>query len=344
MSTYRNPICIFGKYMKNNLPLMLAPLNYPLSNPQITRNINKHWNPKFKKERREKVIKIELPDFDKNRHGDVTEEEMRTRMKEMGLFPQKPMEEKPIYLSCSPNIFESYVAPEGDGKFSNLSKEGVKQKFEFLEKKGKSYMAIKKIKSFDGEFAVGTFPGRALEIYIKAHEALAAKDQDALMQYVTETAHGLMVDNLMDKTVRWKFLQSLEPARVVHARQTYLLKKENIYGQVTVRFHTQQILSVYDRFGRLMQGSDILRKDVLEYVVFENHLANEYGKWRIHGKIIPKWMSSKEVGGKTYIKPKSTEEEELTPSTQPDSEYVSETVSPESLGDKNVKGTTAEVR
>ena len=30
-------------------------------------------------------------------------------------------------------------------------------------------------------------------------------------------------------------------------------------------------------------------KDVLEYCVFEKHLSNLYGSWRIHGKIIPEW-------------------------------------------------------
>lgn len=53
-----------------------------------------------------------------------------------------------------------------------------------------------------------------------------------------------------------------------------------------------------------MQGSEILRKDVLEYVVFEKHLANEYGCWRIHGKIIPTWMSPTNVVESTYVLPK----------------------------------------
>lgn len=48
-----------------------------------------------------------------------------------------------------------------------------------------------------------------------------------------------------------------------------------------------QCLAVYDRFGRLIYGSEVLAKDVLEYVVFEKHLSNEYGLWRLHAKIIP---------------------------------------------------------
>lgn len=109
-----------------------------------------------------------------------------------------------------------------------------------------------------------------------------------------------MRHNTVDKTIHWKFVKSLEPPRLVHARCTDLITKENVFGQVTVRFHTQQILAIYDRFGRLMHGSEILAKDVLEYVVFEKHLSNEYGLWRLHEKIVPNWMPPKEPVAKTY--------------------------------------------
>ena len=58
---------------------------------------------------------------------------------------------------------------------------------------------------------------------------------------------------------------------------------------------------VYDRFGRKMFGDPYVAKDVLEYVVFEKHITNLYGEWRLHGKIIPDWMPEKEPGRKTYV-------------------------------------------
>jgi large subunit ribosomal protein L45 len=89
-----------------------------------------------------------------------------------------------------------------------------------------------------------------------------------------------------------------------------MITKENVFGQITVRFHTQQILAIYDRFGRLMHGSEILAKDVLEYIVFEKHLSNEYGLWSLHEKIVPNWMPPKEPITKTYriFKEKVSEE------------------------------------
>jgi len=61
-----------------------------------------------------------------------------------------------------------------------------------------------------------------------------------------------------------------------------------------------QILAVYDRFGRLSHGSEVIAKDVLEYVVFEKHLANLYGIWRIHAKITPAWAQSEDLSPRTF--------------------------------------------
>lgn len=52
-----------------------------------------------------------------------------------------------------------------------------------------------------------------------------------------------------------------------------------------------------------------MRKDVLEYIVFEKHVANEYGVWRIHGKIIPSWMTPTDIAEGTYILPKEEQED-----------------------------------
>merc|ERR1719184_273018 len=116
-----------------------------------------------------------------------------------------------------------------------------------------------------------------------------------------------MTDELRKCTLRWQFLKSLEAPRVVHARCTDVITKDNIFSQVTVRFHTQQILAVYDRFGRLMHGHPHVAKDVLEYVTFEKHLANYYGKWRLHGKIIPDWLSAQRPS--SYLTQVITEDE-----------------------------------
>lgn len=194
------------------------------------------------------------------------------------------------------------MPPEGDGKMTSV-KGVIKEKAEFVEKKGKSWNAIRKIRNYEEDFEKEDFVQQAQDIYLKSHEAIASKDKRALRELVTERAYPEMIHNAKDKTIRWKFLKSLEPPKLIHARCTEMISKENIFGQVTVRFHTQQTLAIYDRFGRLMHGSEIVAKDVLEYVVFEKHLANLYGVWKLHDKIVPDWVPEREPRSLTYLVP-----------------------------------------
>jgi large subunit ribosomal protein L45 len=259
----------------------------------------KHWDPKWKKLRAVKVVKIELPSMNEKME-DLTQEEIRTKMKQRGLLPPRPYMERQFYVSSTGGTFEPYVPPEGDGKKSAISGVGAKQKVIQIEKKTKSMLAIRKIRTYEEDFEAAEFAARAQEIYNQAHQVLSEKNKYKLRELVTERAYPEMMHNIKDKTIHWKFLKSLEAPKVVHARCTDVITKENIFGQVTVRLHTQQMLAIYDRFGRLMHGSEILAKDVLEYVVFEKHLSNEYGVWRLHDKLIPEWTEEKQPAIITY--------------------------------------------
>ncbi|KAL0818737.1 hypothetical protein ABMA28_008068 [Loxostege sticticalis] len=270
---------------------------------------SKHWDPKFKKLRAKKFLKVDLPNFNED-FDTMSREKLRQKMKERGVLPPRPWMERPFYISATGGVFEPYVPPEGDGKASIVSASRAKQTVELLEKKSKSMMAIRKIKSFEEDFDSKQFAGIAQDIYIKAHESLANNDKRTLRLHVTEKAYPEFRHNALHKTIHWKFLESLEPPRVVHARCTDVISKENIFGQVTVRFHTRQQLAVYDRFGRLIHGSEILAKDVLEYVVFEKHLSNLYGTWRVHDKLIPDWMPPKDPSKLTRVQPEPEPEPE----------------------------------
>lgn len=263
----------------------------------------KHWDPKFRRERGKKFIKIELPDFDELRENEkLSVEEMRAKLKEKGIVPHRTWDEKPICISCTGSVFDPYVPPEGDGKITLTSKPGVQQKAEEWGKKGKSYLTLRKIRDFEYDFDVPQLANKCQEIYIAAHKALETMDEDNLHEFITERCYPEMVDNVKRKTVRWKFIESLEFPKVVHMRQESIMKKENIFAQATVRFHTRQTLAIYDRFGRLMHGSENTVKDVLEYVVFEKQLSNQYGAWRMHAKIIPDWQPPRDPIMKTYVK------------------------------------------
>ncbi|XP_013113533.1 large ribosomal subunit protein mL45 [Stomoxys calcitrans] len=311
LSLNRN--CI--KFLQHFRPGMLSPgVESLVQAQQVRHRQTKHWNPKFKKLRKLKFVKMDLPDFNE-KSSDLPKEELKKRMKERGYVPPRPWLERPFHISCTGGIFEPYVPPEGDGKKSFISTAGAKQKFEFLEKKSKSMLAVRKIRGYEEDFDTDNFASTAQDIYIAGHKYMAAKDKHKLREYITERCYPEMMHNVKDKTIHWSFLKSLEPPRMVHARVTDVISKENLFAQVTVRFHTQQLLAIYDRFGRLMHGSEIVAKDVLEYVVFEKHISNEYGRWRLHDKIIPDWLPPKQPAPITYQLIEETVEEEATTET-----------------------------
>ncbi|XP_020775775.1 39S ribosomal protein L45, mitochondrial [Boleophthalmus pectinirostris] len=202
--------------------------------------------------------------------------------------------ERPINIACTAGIFDPYIPPEGDARLSTLSKEGIKQRTEQIRQSAASQLAIRKIKENDPEFSSKTFAEKAQEIFIEAHNALSNFNKERLHSLVTERCYPEMTRGNRYKTIRWRFLESLEPPRVVHARCPDMVSKGNLYGQVTVRMHSKQTLAIYDRFGRLMLGGEDQPKDVLEYLVIERHLVNPYGSWRLHGKIVPSWAPAKD--------------------------------------------------
>lgn len=244
---------------------MLAQVNAQ----QVRYRRTKHWNPKFKKLRALKFIKVELPKFNEDKE-DLSEEQIRSKMKEMGVLPPRPWVERPFYLSATGGIFEPYVPPEGDGKISPITTQvihvelkiiilemklqlflilnvkllqGAKQKLQFLEKKTKTMLAIRKIRSFEEDFDAPVFCTHTENIYKQIHEAMANKDLEKLEDLVTERAYPEVIHNIESTTIHWKYLETIELPRIVHARCTDVISKDNLFGQVTVRFHTKQVKS-----------------------------------------------------------------------------------------------------
>jgi len=291
--------------LRNNLVFRTASSNTFSPQSRGTRRPNRHRDERFRALRAIRNVKIDLQDFEFERRrfrDEVTPEEMREKMKKLGLNPTSPWQEKPLYISSTGNTIDPYVPPEGDGKASLISTSGAKQMTDVVKGKGKTMTSMRKIRSFHDDFDPRTWVTEAEEIYIAAHNALAAMDEDQMHRFVTEKCFPEMMHMAQRKTIRWKYLKTLEPPRVLHARHAEIVSKDNMFGQLTVRFHSQQSLAVYDRFGRLIHGNENVAKDVLEYCVFEKHLSNVYGTWRLHTKIIPDWMPRRDTSGRlTYL-------------------------------------------
>jgi large subunit ribosomal protein L45 len=59
-------------------------------------------------------------------------------------------------------------------------------------------------------------------------------------------------------------------------------------------------LAIFDRFGKLVLGSEEVLKKVLEYVVFECHIAQQGSKWLLHAKSNPQWFEPKSPSTITF--------------------------------------------
>ena len=53
-----------------------------------------------------------------------------------------------------------------------------------------------------------------------------------------------MTFGLDNKTLRWEFIESIEPPKVVQIRAQNMVSKENYFAQVTVRMHTRQVIEL----------------------------------------------------------------------------------------------------
>lgn len=96
-----------------------------LSSIVAARNI-KPWavglDGQYRTARSKKMLKIELPNFDKMRSDSkLSPEEYASKLKEKGVVPPRKYKERPILVTSFQGVLDPYVPPEGDGKFSILS-------------------------------------------------------------------------------------------------------------------------------------------------------------------------------------------------------------------------------
>lgn len=272
---------VFGLINRQSVPIQIQPYRTKYYH-------NRHRDPKYRVERTRKVWKLELPDFDKERMSrdkdNLSPDQIRTEMKERGIAPPNLWPERDLFSACTMSLMEPYQVPGGDGKSSSLLslKSSLSKGKDFVKNRN----AVSTIKSFEGDdFSIKDFAKESLKIYKKAHELLAAKDEKNIFDYVTEYCFPLMVANMRGHTINWNYLGEVEEPYVVQTRVGDMATKGNKYAQITVRLHTKQLLAIYDRHGRLVHGSPVDVKEVLEHVIFEKYLANEYGLWRLHGKL-----------------------------------------------------------
>ncbi|CAI2349619.1 unnamed protein product [Caenorhabditis sp. 36 PRJEB53466] len=267
-------------------------------------NRNTHVNEKmFRRMRGRKTLLIELPhDSARERESQMSPSEMRTELLKRGVNPYKDAQprvwnEAQITFQSIYGIADPYVPPENPASFTDVNNKFDEVKQRMQHKFYNWRMGTSRIRKKQGfeKFDIKTFTAKAEDIYVQAHKALESRDRREMHKYITEYAFAKMWPDVENGSVRFELLEVLEPSRVVAVRCfDNPPKSGNDIAQITVRMNTRQKLALYDRFGALLLGSENEPKDVVEYVVFENHIAVVDGEWRLHGKIYPRWIEPKQ--------------------------------------------------
>ncbi|NWI00547.1 RM45 protein, partial [Tichodroma muraria] len=139
-------------------------------------------------------------------------------------------------------IMDPYIPPEGDARLTSLSKDGVKQQVQKLRQTAASQLACGNL----GLEKAG-IRGSSRNLWGKQEflgnlfPFLCSFNKQKLHSLVTERCYPDMVRGNRYKTIRWRFVESLEPPRVVHVRCDSVMNRGNLYGQVTVRMHSRQV-------------------------------------------------------------------------------------------------------
>lgn len=272
-------------------------------------NRNTHHNEKmFRRMRGLKTIILDLPDdVEQRKHDSLPPNELRAAMLRKGINPYKEVQprswqEGQITLQSFYSVADPYVAPEDPLPW--LSKEIVEgTKFKADEVKHRVLNSwhnykngtnrIRKKEGFE-KFDVKKFGVTADIIYEEAHRALMKRDKVSLHKYITEYAFEKMWHDVEEGSIVWEMVERLSPSKVITVRcMDNPIDTGNDIAQLTVRMHTLQKLAIYDRFGKLILGSETEPKETVEYVVFENHIAVVDGVWRLHDKVYPKWVEPK---------------------------------------------------
>ncbi len=68
-----------------------------------------------------------------------------------------------------------------------------------------------------------------------------------------------MYDPLKFKTVRWTWVESLEESTVVNMHTREMLAKDDLFAQVTVRFHSKQVTTINLRILENAQNVRMLK-------------------------------------------------------------------------------------
>ncbi|CAD5221098.1 unnamed protein product [Bursaphelenchus xylophilus] len=275
-------------------------------------NRNTHVNEKkFRQLRGRKNVMIELPDYEFERKGkDMYADDMRIAMLKKGINVNKDVaarqwNESQLTMQTFGMSIDNYIPPEDPlpllpevSQIISGTKAKASEVGERVKHRWHNYFnGLRIIKKKEGlqNFKTKNFVRDAERIYIDAFKALSERNKLRLLGLITEHCFEKMWPDVENRSLVWEFVEFSQPSQVVAIRAgDFPYKSGNYIAQITVKMHPVIKRAVYDRFGRVLLGHPEETKSNVEYVLFENHISNIDGVWRMHDKVYPSWTQTKD--------------------------------------------------
>ncbi|XP_052803617.1 39S ribosomal protein L45, mitochondrial-like [Mya arenaria] len=254
-------------------------------------NSSKHYDLKWRVKRREKTAY-----YPKDRDQRMKLQEKIANNHNIQSYQSQRSPQFQITLQESRMVFDRFVPIEYVDNSIMTNVEKVYTRVSNTKVKVNQMRAKRQIKKYEPNFNMKTIGDELVEIYIEAHNLLPK--YRANMQRFTDlvTTHCLekMSHLTALRTIRWQYNEALERPKVVNVSCQPGYVEGNYIAQVTLRMHSKQTLAIYDQFGRIMYGNENHPTNVLEFIVFEKNISDLYGRWKVHDKVVPKWLTLKQ--------------------------------------------------
>ncbi|XP_032222441.2 probable 39S ribosomal protein L45, mitochondrial isoform X2 [Nematostella vectensis] len=211
------------------------------------------------------------------------------------MAPSKDNQESALVIDSVGTVVSNYVPL--DKKAFILTPTGIKQRWNAFKMSLWTVYSLAFVRRYCKPFKLREFAKDAQNLFIQVNKALEDKNKRKLEELATGSVYHALRKEFFppSKQLHWRYVKELERPRVVHARVIPVDSKENLFAQVTVKMNSEQVMAVKDQHGRHIKGSGKTVKKVTDYVVFERHLPNEFGRWRVAGKVFQPLQQSPAV-------------------------------------------------
>eukprot|EP01147_Barroeca_monosierra_P007639 gene7639-589_t len=207
----------------------------------------------------------------------------------MAALSKEIQETQHMELDSLGMVVDPWVPIPREHRASLFSLEGLKQRWEHIKKRVRATLSVGVVRRYDKTWKPVQFAETVQNNLIQVQEALSEASREFkplhLHDYITAQALTSMKQQSRIPHI-WEFVDAVERPRVVHVTAFPIDKKDNYYGQVTVRVHLRQ------RFAPVGQAPE--ERDIVDYVVLEKRIVAPQTPWRICSKILPLFLMPKD--------------------------------------------------